>query len=111
MRCRPISFAPLLRNWLILKLSQAHDFLSAAGLIILNLMSSRFSSTKGPSQRQLRAGELIRHALVEIMQRESLRDPALDGVSVTVSEVRVSPDLSRQPFTPRRLAARLEGKW
>ena len=58
-------------------------------------MANRFSSTKGPSQRQLRAGELVRHALVEVFQRESLRDPALDGVSVTISEVRVSPDLKQ----------------
>jgi len=57
-------------------------------------MPKRFSiAAKGPSQRQLRAGELIRHALVEIFQREDLRDPALDGVSITVSEVRASPDL------------------
>lgn len=56
-------------------------------------MPKRFSKTNGPSQRQLRAGELIRHALVEIFQREDLRDPALTGVSITVSEVRPSPDL------------------
>ena len=56
-------------------------------------MPKRFSSSKGPSQRQLRAGELIRHALVEIFQREGFREPALQGVSLTVSEVRVSPDL------------------
>ena len=56
-------------------------------------MSRKFSAAKGPSQRQLRAGELIRHALVEILQREDLRAPALAGVSVTVSEVRASPDL------------------
>lgn len=56
---------------------------------------SRFSSKKGPSQRQLRAGELVRHALSEIVQREPLRDPALDGVSVTITEVRVSPDLKQ----------------
>lgn len=56
-------------------------------------MSKRFTSAKGPSQRQLRAGELLRHALVEIFQREAFREPALVGVSVTVSEVRVSPDL------------------
>ncbi len=56
-------------------------------------MAKRFSSSKGPSQRQLRAGEVIRHALVEIIQRETWREPALQGVSVTVSEVRVSPDL------------------
>ena len=47
----------------------------------------------GPSQRQLRAGELVRHALVEILRAETLTDPALAGASVTISEVRVSPDL------------------
>jgi len=47
----------------------------------------------GPTQRQLRAGELVRHALVEILAREDLRDPDLVGVSVTVGEVRASPDL------------------
>lgn len=46
-----------------------------------------------PSQRQLRAGEVVRHALVEILAREDLRDPELTGVSVTVGEVRASPDL------------------
>jgi ribosome-binding factor A len=46
----------------------------------------------GPSQRQLRAGELVRHALVEILRVEDLADPALAGVSVTVTEVRLSPD-------------------
>ncbi|WP_421789487.1 30S ribosome-binding factor RbfA [Hyphobacterium sp.] len=48
---------------------------------------------KLPSQRQLRAGELVRHALVEILQREELRDPALQGVDVTITEVRAAPDL------------------
>jgi ribosome-binding factor A len=47
----------------------------------------------GPSQRQLRAGELMRHALVEILREEDPNDPALAGVSVTVTEVRMSPDL------------------
>ena len=47
----------------------------------------------GPSQRQLRAGELMRHALVEILREEDITDPALEGVSVTVTEVRMSPDL------------------
>lgn len=46
-----------------------------------------------PSQRQLRAGELVRHALIEILTREELRDPDLQGVSITVGEVRCSPDL------------------
>lgn len=46
-----------------------------------------------PSQRQLRAAELVRHALVEIVAREDLRDPDLRGVSITIGEVRASPDL------------------
>jgi ribosome-binding factor A len=57
---------------------------------------SRRPTKKGlraPSQRQLRAGELVRHALVEILREEELQDPALAGVSVTVTEVRVSPHL------------------
>ena len=47
----------------------------------------------GPTQRQLRAGELIRHALVETLREEEVADADLAGVSVTVSEVRMSPDL------------------
>ena len=50
-------------------------------------------SPKAPSQRQLRVGEEIRHVLVEILARGQLRDPDLQGVSITVSEVRASPDL------------------
>ncbi len=48
-----------------------------------------------PSQRQLRAGEIIRHALADLIMREDLRDPDLVGVMVTVGEVRCSPDLKR----------------
>lgn len=51
------------------------------------------SGPQGPSQRQLRAGELIRHALVEVLCEEEIHDPAMEGVSVTVTEVRLSPDL------------------
>ena len=51
------------------------------------------AAATGPSQRQLRAGELVRHALVEILREEDLADPDLAGVSVTVTEVRMSPDL------------------
>jgi ribosome-binding factor A len=47
----------------------------------------------GPSQRQLRAAEMVRHALVEILAREEFMDPALKGVSITLGEVRASPDL------------------
>src|SRR3569623_376723 len=48
---------------------------------------------RGPSQRQLRAGELTRHALVEILREVEINDPDLAGVSVTITEVRMSPDL------------------
>ena len=50
-------------------------------------------SAAGPSQRQLRAGEAIRRALVEALAEGHFRDPDLAGVTVTVTEVRCSPDL------------------
>jgi len=46
-----------------------------------------------PSQRQLRVGEVIRHALAEIFSRGDLQDPALRSAHITVSEVKVSPDM------------------
>jgi ribosome-binding factor A len=49
--------------------------------------------SSAPSQRQLRVGEQARHALSETLQREDLRDPDLEGVVISVSEVRMSPDL------------------
>ena len=54
---------------------------------------NRSPTGTGPSQRQLRVGEEIRHILAGILMRGELRDPGLAGVSVTVSEVRISPDL------------------
>lgn len=48
---------------------------------------------KPPTQRQLRAGELIRHVLMDILAREEFADPDLAGKSITVTEVRISPDL------------------
>lgn len=49
--------------------------------------------SKAPSQRQLRVGELVRHALMDVLSRETMDDPALDGTLISVSEVRMSPDL------------------
>jgi ribosome-binding factor A len=46
-----------------------------------------------PSQRQLRVGEELRHALVQVVAEGHLRDPALADAAITVTEVRVSPDL------------------
>ena len=48
---------------------------------------------QGPSQRQLRVGETLRHALSEILTRGEIRDPDLDGVSVTVTQVKPSGDM------------------
>lgn len=50
-------------------------------------------SSAEPTQRQLRAGELVRHALVDVLSRAELRDPALQDVVITIGEVRCSPDL------------------
>ena len=47
----------------------------------------------GPSQRQLRVGESLRHSLAELLLRVEINDPDLNGIFLTVSEVRASPDL------------------
>jgi len=65
-------------------------------------------SGTGPSQRQLRAGELIRHALVDILREEDIRDEALAGVSITVTEVRLSPDLKHATCFVEPLGAGVE---
>lgn len=49
--------------------------------------------TSGPSQRQLRVGELIRHALAEMLARGDIHDDVLAKHVITVPEVRLSPDL------------------
>ena len=56
--------------------------------------SRRQSQASGPSQRQLRVGEALRHALSEILMREDFFDPDLANVSITISEITVSPDLA-----------------
>lgn len=53
----------------------------------------RHRHQEGPNVRLLRVGETIRHALSTILTRDTMQDPALSGVPVTVSEVRVSPNL------------------
>jgi ribosome-binding factor A len=54
---------------------------------------SSHNKSKPPSQRQLKVGELIRHALAEIFQRGEIVDDVLSRHSLTVPEVRMSPDL------------------
>src|SRR6202163_4400746 len=51
------------------------------------------SSAPGGSQRQLRVGETVRHAIADILAQGSVHDPDLEGHIVTVPEVRMSPDL------------------
>ena len=63
----------------------------------------------GPTQRQLRAGELVRHALVEILREEEIHDDALHNVSITVTEVRCSPDLRHATVFVEPLGAGLGG--
>ncbi|KNY21465.1 30S ribosome-binding factor RbfA [Methylobacterium sp. ARG-1] len=55
-------------------------------------MAQKPTST-GPSQRQQRVAELVRHALAEVLQRGDIQDPVLNTHVVTVPEVRMSPDL------------------
>ncbi|MFC5385097.1 30S ribosome-binding factor RbfA [Aquamicrobium segne] len=48
---------------------------------------------KGPSQRMLRVGEQVRHALAQLLQRDEIRDDLVETTVISVSEVRMSPDL------------------
>ena len=55
---------------------------------------SKFSGgDKGPTQRQLRVGELVRHALTTVLQRGEIPDPALEKAVISITEVSMSPDL------------------
>jgi ribosome-binding factor A len=54
---------------------------------------SHRESKNAPSQRALRAGEVIRHAIAELLSRGDVHDPVLEGHLITVPEVRMSPDL------------------
>jgi ribosome-binding factor A len=57
------------------------------------MANRRSEKTAGPSQRQLRVAELIRHALAEMLTRGEIHDDVLAAHVVTVPEVRMSPDL------------------
>ena len=49
--------------------------------------------SKGPSQRQLRVGEMVRHALTTLLQRGEIPDPVIEQSMISVTEVSMSPDL------------------
>ena len=57
------------------------------------MAKNKINGGPGPSQRQLRVGELIRRALSDILMQGTVHDPDLNRISVTVSEVTSSPDL------------------
>ncbi|MQQ08094.1 30S ribosome-binding factor RbfA [Epibacterium sp. SM1979] len=57
------------------------------------MAKNKFHDGPGPSQRQLRVGELIRRTLSEVLARGDIHDPDLNRMSITVGEVRTSPDL------------------
>ena len=57
------------------------------------MAKNKFNDGPGPSQRQLRVGELIRRALSDILMQGTIHDPDLNRISVTVSEVTTSQDL------------------
>jgi ribosome-binding factor A len=57
------------------------------------MASRRPEKTTGPSQRQLRVGELIRHAFAEMLSRGDVQDDVIASHVITVPEVRMSPDL------------------
>ncbi|MDQ2089506.1 30S ribosome-binding factor RbfA [Marimonas arenosa] len=57
------------------------------------MAKNKFHDGPGPSQRQLRVGELIRRTLAEVLARGDVHDPELNRLSITVGEVRTSPDL------------------
>lgn len=59
------------------------------------MSSKRFSRGSGPTQRQLRVAEVIRHRLAEVLGRGDIHDPDLSRMSITVSEVTTSPDLKQ----------------
>lgn len=63
----------------------------------------RHSAARPPSQRQLRVGEEIRHVLAGVFQRGEIRDPELSDVLITVTEVRIGPDLKRATAFVTRL--------
>jgi ribosome-binding factor A len=73
-------------------------------------MSRIAQGPAGPSQRQLRVGELVRHALSEILSRGEIADPDLDGVLITVPEVRMSPDLKQATALVMPLGGRNKDK-
>ena len=65
-------------------------------------------NTPGGSQRQLRVGELVRHAMSDLLTRGEVHDPVLEGHMITVPEVRMTADLKLATIYVMPLAGRDE---
>jgi ribosome-binding factor A len=74
-------------------MSRGHARESAKGPVHNRGPAQKGSAQRGPTQRSLRAGELVRHAVAEILARGEVHDPVIEGRLITVPEVRMSPDL------------------
>ncbi|WP_116133076.1 30S ribosome-binding factor RbfA [Tropicimonas sp. IMCC34043] len=77
------------------------------------MAKNKLHTGQGPSQRQLRVGELIRRRLAEVLARGDVHDPELNRMSITVGEVRATPDLRNavayvMPLGGRQAAEALE---
>ena len=72
-------------------------------------MPKRFETSAGPSQRQQRVAELVRHALAEVLARGDIQDDVLTGHVITIPEVRMSPDLRLATAYVMPLGGRDEG--
>ncbi len=70
---------------------------------------SKHPSGKPPSQRQLRVGEMVRHALTQLLQRGEIHDPLIEKTVLSVSEVSMSPDLKKATVFVTPLAERNPG--
>ncbi len=68
-----------------------------------DLLTPAGENPVGPSTRQLRVAEEVRHVLAEVFARTEFRDPELYGVTITVTEVRVSPDFRHATVFVTRL--------
>lgn len=79
-------FAPCISQHPALGKGRARDYVRA-------MAKNKFHDGPGPSQRQLKVGEEIRRKLAEVLMRGDVHDPELNRLSITVSEVRITPDL------------------
>ena len=73
------------------------------------MAKNKFHEGDGPSQRQLRVGELIRRTLSDVLARGDIHDPELERMSITVGEVRTSPDLKIATVVVLPLGGRGQG--